>query len=152
MVWCRRGVGCFWFFFAWICSRLSRKCYILTRFNFILFWRTSDLLLNSTQILIKKMSVSGVSWNTPGRACIWTARVSGQSPSDWVPYLSQKVEISIVKKGKDTFCILFVLNTITCKNTPLIKYKNDEYVPVISLKVCCLFYLVKSPYFENIDF
>lgn len=155
MVWCRRGVGLFWFvffFFAWICSRLSRRCYILTRFIFILFWRTSDLLLNSTQILIKRMSVSGVSWNAPGRACIWTTRVSGQSPSDWVAYFSQKVEISSGKKGKDSFCILFALNTVTCKNTPLIKYKSVEYVPVVSSKVFCFFYLVKSPYFGNVDF
>lgn len=29
--------GCVFVVFAWICSRLSRKCYVLARFIFILF-------------------------------------------------------------------------------------------------------------------
>lgn len=89
--------GCL--FFAWLYSRLSSKCYSSTRFTYPV-WRTSDLLLNSTQTLI--MSFSGVSSNTPGRACICTTGVSSQSPSDWVPYLCQKVKISNEKKGKDS--------------------------------------------------
>lgn len=48
------------FGFAWICSRHSRMGYILMGFIFILFWRTSILLLNSRQIL-KVSFVGGVS-------------------------------------------------------------------------------------------
>lgn len=45
--------------------------------------------------------------------------------------------------GLPIFC---VLNKITCKNTPWIKYKNKENVPVIFSTFCGGFFLLsKNP-------
>lgn len=54
---------CFCFFGVFLLSYVLDflESVIVSQGSFILFWRTSDLLLNSTQMLINRMSFSGVS-------------------------------------------------------------------------------------------